>query len=273
MPVSLFPRFGKVDFFGILLPGLFMLCSIYVAVVAYGSKNTSTSPSQAFSWNDGAPVPWAILVLFVLFASYLLGSIPRAFVVGPTDSLCNWPCYWLRRAIRAAFKREMDLWRTTVRESRSFPYIEVLRQALKQLDKFKEDVGSVTLPEEKDHQGLVVVFDYWKHVLSMRAPPVFAVAELHEGRVRFFVGMFWAGAVGVVCAAATLVSCANVTDWGVLGTGHLGVSAFISLVFGIRLRFVRAEEATQVLLGYVAHRACLAGSAPGAQSGAASAST
>lgn len=253
MPVSLFPRFGRINFFGILLPGFYMLVSITVAVLACSSDAT-TWGRQTSSWADAEFMAWPMLTLLALFASYLLGNIPRAFVVGPTDALCNWPCRLLRKLAKATGIR-LDSWKTVVRNAVSFPYLPVLRRSRDDLEKFEPQAAKIVSLAAEDNPGTVVVFDYWKHILAMHAPAAVAIAELHEGRVRFFVGMFWAGFLGVVCGVVTVICNATPLGWGGTGVLLVVVSACISVLFGIRLRFVRAEEATQVFLAYVAHRA------------------
>ena len=248
-------RVSNLDIFGILLPGFYMLASMSVVVISYSSQDSASSPNETFSRALSQFKELHINVL-ALVASYLLGNIPRAFVVGPTDRLCNYLPWWFRRVS----KTSPDSWKTIVRNARDFPYVTVLKRSLGKLKTCERNATSGILLPGKNDPGAVAAFDYWKHILALHAPPLFAIAEQLEARVRFFVGMFWAAAVGVTCAILTLVSLPPVTGFVDLRVIHLCMSAVMLLLFGVRLRFVRAEEATQVLLAYVAHKASADGS-------------
>lgn len=247
MPVSLFGRFEKVDIYGILLPGFYMFSSVYVAWEAC----TGGLPSQALGRAVDASESWVNWVI-TLFGSYLLGSVPRAFVVGPTDMRCNKICRKFRRSAR---ERESEKWTDVVRNAESFPYVTVLRKCLEELGKYESKAAKLVSIPDEERSGAVAAFDYWKLVLCVHAPAAFAVAEFHEARVRFFVGMLWAGLLGLLCAIITLLSCLTASGWATQGISLLVVSAFTFVIFGMRLRFVRSEEATQVLLAYLAYRA------------------
>ncbi len=103
----------------------------------------------------------------------------------------------------------------------------------------------------------IATFDYWKTVLNQRCPSAFALAQVLEGRVRMFVGMFWASCLSFTLQAAAAISILFTAEaraiWLPCTFGLLLASALFALFFGWRLRFVRAEEAHKVFLGYLAH--------------------
>lgn len=190
-------------------------------------------------------------LLSIVFIAYLLGNIPRAFVVGPTDGCCNKLVRIARlKLLRLRYK---SYWKQRVRRARGFPYPEVLRVSLRDLRDNDSTVKHINwFPPTTS--SAVVAFDYWKLVLCMDQPSAFAFTQVLEARVRFFVGMIWAATGGVVFSLAGLI-CWLITsrtfDW--ISLIILLFSLGILGVFGGTLRFVRAEEAVQVLLAYVAH--------------------
>jgi len=93
-------------------------------------------------------------------------------------------------------------------------------------------------------------FNYWKDVLSFRAPEAFAFYQTFEMRSRFFAGMFWAGALGVLGAIYAVI---EYRGGAMLWIGQLlALSAAMVVAFGLQLRRVRQQEARVLLTLFVA---------------------
>lgn len=248
-----FARFSVLDLFGVLMPGFFMLATVAFVFLDISKGREGSSVVEALQ-QLAAPLEHWASVPVVLFMSYLLGSIPRAFVVATADNLC---AKVRRRLLVMAGRKLQDArnsWRRSLLTAKFFPYPKAMRCTLAELLKHREASKHVVRIGKEDRPGIMAVFDYWKLVLCMREPRAFAYIQMLEARVRFFVGMFWAGIVGTGSAVVGAVVGSKSTDWLMAFACMFVLSGLITVVFGMRLRFVRGEEACQVLSAYVAHK-------------------
>lgn len=140
-------------------------------------------------------------------------------------------------------------WERAVRDDR-FPFPRALRLNLRGLQK-SNCVGSHLPVIPKDPAAMIVVFDCWKSILRVRVPTAYAHVRSLEGRVRMFVGLFWAGLLGIVVGASVLVFRSQ--GWSRPSLVVMLVSAAMFIAFGSRVRHVRAEEANEVLLAYLCY--------------------
>ena len=145
-------------------------------------------------------------------------------------------------------------WRQLVRGG-DFPYWEALEHNYRLLHDAQPEVERLgtLLPNKEAHRNMAL-YDYWKMVLCMREPSAFAYTQSLEARVRLFAGMCWASSVGVACSLLWTISLfwGQGAWWPAILMLFLA-SIVIFLAFRLRLRFVRAEEANQVFLAYMAH--------------------
>ena|GEM_PF-4370950 len=246
-------RFSTLDLFGVLMPGFFMTGTVIFAFLDVLKGRDGTSVFQALLYLEGWITHWSVAPS-ILFLSYLIGSIPRAFIVGPTDDLCS----KIRRQFRAILGRRADdiqnEWRRALLTAGFFPYPSAMQCTLNELVRHEEVRNDVVhfLPEEKP--GIMAVFDYWKLVICNREPRAFAYIQSLEARVRFFVGMFWAGVLGAGSALVSVIAGSKSADWVVASICLLTLSGLVTVVFGMRLRFVRGEEACQVFSAHAEYK-------------------
>lgn len=252
-------RMGRVDILGSLLPGSYIICNLTVAILAMIEKSADGSPLDRIGTALSKIESWPAAVLVVL-SSYILGTIPRGFPAGVTDRLFERWWKWSAKRMGAGWKREIC--------DNKFPYAPALYLHLKSIMKMDSRTDEETelvvadrlrflkLPQKMQGVG-TPTFDYWKTVLNQRSPNAFALAQVLEGRVRMFVGMFWASCASIAIHVTTMTvlvfSEQGRAVWLPCIAGLLFLSVAFAVFFGWRLRFVRSEEAQRVLLSYVAY--------------------
>ena len=76
-------RFRTTDFFGIVLPGAYLVCQVgllgMLFILPAGSADNIASKLGSL---------WAPLLVLLLFVSYLIGSVFRTWSVDDTDRMC-----------------------------------------------------------------------------------------------------------------------------------------------------------------------------------------
>ncbi len=233
---SILGRFSKSDFFSVLPPGFYIFIVSYTTYSAATSeKADSTILSDILKLsNDIRTDPF--LIVFVLFASYLLGSIIRAI---PIRFLC----------------------RFTPPFHDDFPYPIRLNELINHLRNNRDRLGYENndlsiLPELKDLDKINKkekfefireysdIYNYWKAVLCINSPGGFDYYETYETRVRFFAGMVWAGLVGIILGIIVYFTTDSHLTSGVLFL----VSLLIMFVFRINFHRVRGQEAKELVL-------------------------
>jgi hypothetical protein len=238
-------RFRPVDFFGALLPGVYLLLStLYICVCV-----SALHVNDVWNWLRGFIASQTNIsgLLFVLIISYLLGTIIQAFPVHLTDKLCAWLYIRFRRDGLDPEKFPDMLYRER------FPYPSCLQRTQDILEEYMPQAsgGEDTVSILRKSERYIVNVDYWKMVLCMREPNAYAETQALEARVRLFVGMFWANTLSIILCIFALL-CRDVA-FGPLWLLLL-LSFPFALLFGFRLRYVRGEEANRLFLAYEIHR-------------------
>ncbi len=220
-------RITTVEFLAAFPPGFFLFVALYVCMTS-GSPGAASSDLWTHLNSLSADITKSPpLFLFVTFAAYLLGSITRSM-----------PVQWAERLV--------SLGRS------GFPFENKLRMML---DDIKREckIGNF----DPQHAPLVderispSTFNYWKDFLCARAPESFSYYQSFEARSRFYTGMFWAGAVGVLCALCAILPAHFRDDPSNSGLGLGAVSLLLCLAFGTQLRRVREQEARVLLTLYI----------------------
>lgn len=236
-------RVGRIDFLGVVVPGFYMCCAIAFALMAIADTGgTGSAWERMLSFLE--PLErWPVAAL-LLFASYVLGSIPRTVPVNFTDGVCS--------VFHKAAKDD-DSWYGRLINS-NFPYVPMLEVSAGELNEQLAFSPKVVAP--KQTRSIMSLFDFWKTTLCHESPATFSLVQSLEGRVRWFVGMFWAACTGLlgglIAAIVSAVRGGASDPWLAPAVAAGLISALVGLFFGARLRFVRGEEANQVFLAYVA---------------------
>lgn len=215
---SLLNRINKMDFFAVLPTGFYSFIMIgFWFVVQPDQKNIMKAISPIATTLKDNPV----YLVFLLFASYLFGSIIRALKVE-----------WAERVYPPFTSR--------------FPFPTELKKALttiKQSKSLKIDISK--LPDiEKNFAN--DEFNYWKDVLCVESEYGFEYYETFETRTRFSAGMVWAGVIGIISGFLMFKQNVNIA-WQMLA-----MSVVVYLAFGFHLRRVRIQESKALLFLYVA---------------------
>ena len=214
-----YSKSGKSELIAIMVSGFYIFASLVVQ-----DKNISTYLflKPLFVFIKDNPISIAFIVIF----SYLFGSIVRSLPV-------SWAEY-----ITPPFKNE-------------FPYTNYLKESLDSIKKHSKDyhMNPDLLPEIQDSLK-DDTFKYWKVSLCLRSPSLFDYTQLFEGRVRFFVGMWWSGIIGSISGICMLFITNNIYLSPALSI--LMLSIFLTLIFGFQIRRVRKDEAKIVAISYIA---------------------
>jgi hypothetical protein len=198
-------QIGRTDFLAIMAPGFFVLVVIFFSAAAINEAFDQRSPSKPDE-TDGANLAvtdqaaqlsiderpfyeqlltsnWPLALVALVFATYVVGSVPRTVTVNTADSLCA-------MLFSALPRRE---WDQALHES-NFPYRMALQRTLDalQVNGLYLNVG---LPEPGTSHTM---FNSWKVTICHKSPSAFAYTQALEARTRLFAGMFWAAAVGVM---------------------------------------------------------------------------
>lgn len=219
---------GKVDFFAVLPAGFYIFLVIYLVFLNDGNSEPTNIWEQIKSLaKDMKENP--ILVLFILFASYLLGSIIRTIPVDWADSIV--PPY-----------------------KSKFPYLDKLEETYSFLEKNAEMVliNPKIMPQfHKDKEKMRLFLNYCKCPLCMYAPQSFVYYETFEARSRLFVGIFWAGILGVI---GFLIMLIRVWNFTFIPAWHLFfMSTALVIPFGLSIKRVRRQEVNTLWSSYIAY--------------------
>jgi hypothetical protein len=224
---STLSRIGNVEFFAVLPAGFYVFLVGYLVL---SIDNVNIASTQTI-WMMLEPLTKQmhqnpILLLFIIFCSYLLGSIIRTIPVSWAEGLT--PPFTIKFP----------------HSERLMKLLEVLNAnadaTLHDIKKVPKISGKVTMP----------VFHYWKDALCVYSPHTFAYYERFEARTRFFVGMFWAGAIGLLGSIIMFVRIQNLLfepAW------YLFImSTILIFSFGLSIHRVRRQETYVLFWCYVA---------------------
>jgi len=227
-----------VDFFGVLLPGLYVVASIGFARLAIGASGLDDLSGRLASHLNGETKLYPVVV--AVFAAYILGSAIRAFPISVADNVIGSAVRPLirtrivERSSNAEFRKLYD---------DGFPYRAMLEYVGRELERTHSVTSLRALERSVDYR---VVFDYWKTYVRIKNPEFTTRLHELEARTRMFHGFLWAALCGTLVALVT---------WCV-GRSPLPLiwavpSFLIFLIFAIRLRHVRGEEALHVYCAYL----------------------
>lgn len=220
-------KFSKGEFFSVLPPGFYIFIVVYSC--AYIDFTTSTKNSTL--WDNLVLLArqlkdQPVFLIFVLFASYMLGSIFRAL-----------PVSWAERTIPPYTSR--------------FPYPEILKDVIDTLNKYQystmhDQAKMISYGKEIPMH----VFNYWKDVLCVNSIEGFSFYQTFETRVRLFSGIIWSSWAGIV---GSVYIFARAKDLNSIGISLFIISLVLIVTFGSNFRRVRRQEARALLLIYTAY--------------------
>jgi hypothetical protein len=221
-------HFSKSEFFSVLPPGFYIFMVIYSCYIVKCNVHSShqslfniiISLAQKINSNF-------TLLLFILFASYLLGSISRAL-----------PVRWAEHSFP--------------RFHCKFPYPDRLNEVLNTLQVYGFST-KLNLKKIIDlSQGVPMhLFNYWKDFICIVTPEGFEFYQTFETRSRFFAGIIWAALFGIIGGLYIIIITWN-NRHGV-GLPLLILSFILYITFGANFRRVRAQEAQALLMIYLAY--------------------
>ena len=221
-------QFSRNEFFSVLPTGFYIFVVIFSCVtVAYLPSDTVESLWSVLSLLTLHLQNQPILLIFLLFACYLLGSIFRAL-----------PVRWAEKTI-PPFKA-------------LFPYPTVIREVLETLNSH----ATLTLhnldniPNVSENVPMDV-FNYWKDTLCVNTVDGFEYYQSFETRSRFFAGIIWAAWIGMLSSVFIfIVRSGNLADG--VGMPIFIISFILMMAFGSNFRRVRRQEVKALLLIYIA---------------------
>jgi hypothetical protein len=224
-----FNKLSQGDFSAILAPGFFIFLVLYSCVVSSANIN-GVEPITTF-WEifsklgtDVGAQPF--MAVFILFASFMLGSVCRALPVGSVERSIRW------------FKFPKS----------DFPRIDAITKIR---DTMIAQPGFANIDVSKlpdvPGAGPMYKFNYWKDELSVHCPNGFSHYQAFENRSRLFCGVILAAWIGV---AGGIYLC---TVAATIGVPFLIVSAIFLIIFGLNFRRVRGQEAVALFAIYAAY--------------------
>jgi len=215
---SAISKIGKVEFFAVMPSGFYVLNIAFILLY----EEAWTQPADSL-WDHISPLADLtkenpVILIFILFGSYLLGSILRAIPVG-----------WSERVSKLGVPSK-------------FPYqarLETVRTHLENTGCFyTQDTCDLFIQGDTD--SIHSVFNHWKDILCVNCPEAFDYYRAFEARTRFFSNMFLAGLTGLIGALIMIGRTDNLRygpAWYLLG-----ISLIIIVPFGLQLKRVRLQE-------------------------------
>lgn len=223
MPTSsVLNRVSGNDFFAVLAPGLFNFLSLYcVFMVLNNSLDDSFGEIMVALSNSLVESP--LYILFVIFLSYLLGSVFRALPVGFAEKLI--PPFTAK-----------------------FPYPDMLRDVVSNLKNYSshKNIDKKKFPTI-DESFSKDVYNYWKGQLCIQSKDGFFFYQSFETRSRFFAGMLWASVIGVFCSIIILFDTGSLHPLNSAGGPIFFFSFLLFFTFGLNFRRIRRQEARALL--------------------------
>ncbi len=221
---SMINKFNKVDFFSVFPSGFYSL-TVIILTFSPPSQNQGFLERLSLVVNQVKSEPaW---LLFILFGSFLLGSIFRALRV----SWAEW---------------------VTPPFTSGFPYPALLQKALKNLkdNASASGIEKSQLPDLNKEMNSDI-YNFWKDTLCLRNPTSFEYYQSFEAQARFSAGMVWAGLTGILGSVIIIIRSFSLNNW--FFWQMLGISFAIYLAFAFHLRRVRKQETRVLLFLYIAY--------------------
>lgn len=220
-------QFTRTEFFSVLPTGFYVFVVIYSCVIV---ESPPGKPMESL-WSVLSLLALQlqkqpILLIFLLFACYLLGSIFRAL-----------PVRWAENTI-PPFKV-------------LFPYPSVIKDVLETLNNH----AALTMHDKKNIPNVsenvpMDVFNYWKDALCVNTIDGFEYYQSFETRARFFAGIIWGAWSGMLASIYIFVRSANMAQG--VGMPLFAISFILIMTFGANFRRVRRQEVRALLLIYTA---------------------
>lgn len=223
-------QFSKSDFFSVLPPGFYIFLVTY-SCVALNFIETQAEPKLTiltvfellFTQIHKQP----IILIFILFACYMLGSIFRAL-----------PVYWAEKTIPPFCA--------------NFPYPDILCEVIETLNTNQSTtIHNISKMPNLKNGVPMHVFNYWKDVLCVNSPEGFEYYQSFETRVRFFSGIIWASWSGIFGALYIILRETNL--FHAIGLPLLFLSLVLLITYGANFRRIRRQEARALLLIFSAY--------------------
>lgn len=224
-------RINVSDIASIIAPGFYLYFAVHIFYTAYYQFNGEHALASANSFWDilfhfsTSLYEKPSMLLFIFFASYLLGTVLRAIPVRFTESLI--PPFHSR-----------------------FPYPDALNNVLatlranKTLIRYNEDF----FPAQIEHVHMNV-FNYWKNLLCLKALAVFHHYKSFENRSRFFAGMILSSLAATI--ASIIMNFVNQSCSSVYIPLFV-LSGTLFTIFGVNFRRIRRQEAEALFTMYIA---------------------
>lgn len=220
-------QFTRSDLFSVLPTGFYVFMVVYSCVIL----ESPTGNSLGTLWSVLSLLALRlqeqpVLLIFLLFACYLLGSIFRAL-----------PVRWAENTIPPF---------TT-----QFPNPEVIRNVIEALN----DHAELTKHDKKNIPNVektvpIDVFNYWKNVLCVNTVEGFEYYQSFETRVRLFAGIIWAAWCGMLASIFIFVRSGNILHG--VGIPLFAISFILIIFFGSNFRRVRCQEVKALITIFTA---------------------
>lgn len=230
---------STIDFFGVLIPGLYVSGNLLLLTFAFVDPKETTE--SAWIIIDNAIIGFQLNKLFLLLlVAYLFGSAARVFPVNVIDKISGW--------INQKISRN-ETWKEESKQK--FPYIEYLNKLHGDIKHYNSFTVTTELQEEPDPMS---VFNYWKAVITRESPNLVAQIRAAEAKVRMFAGIVWATGFSLILSLIAL-SFSSIRCWWPPFVISACLSFTLLIIFIIGLRPMRREEARAVYLGFLSiHR-------------------
>lgn len=241
-------HFSKGEFFSVLPPGFYIFLIFCFCWMFYHHPDTSQKSLLTIIdslRDEQLKSLFFPLLLFILFASYIFGSISRALPVSrieQTFPLCQnkFPYFTFSRCEFPYPLHAVPPFHC------HFPYPDKLSDAVTTLEKqgLKQNIDlNKGVPPS--------VFNYWKDFVCIASPQGFEFYQTFETRSRMFAGMIFAGLVGIFGSLLIIYLTWNYSRE--VGLTLLFFSLALYITFGVNFRRVRAQEAQVLLMIYLAY--------------------
>ena len=266
----------REDFFTVLPSGFYVLLALSTSIplnTIYVNLLTANTPLNINILSN----VWYIGI-FILFCSYVLGSILTAFP-------CNWTQYFIAVIIAVILSLcKLSLKRydskslgfcKIIKDHAQFPHYETLKKYIDAMGTnnttkkgFNENVLCDGVPIE--------VFNLWKNNLNYDKPEIFKYYQTFEAQSRFFAAMLWACLTGAsiwfvlpyyyglraqtiyipqltMIEVIRLLPYINAKTLAPLYSTFMSVSFVFAFLFGVSFWRVRRNEATVLLSLYLVY--------------------
>lgn len=242
-------KIGRGDFFGIIIPGAFLLINIALLYrqtfekLFYGELKGSVANSLASML---PPDSYAVLLPMLFVLSYALGFALRVIQPSTADKI-SLPLRIVVIGVKSSVKKLVGAKPSrTFREKlhahlEPFPYIDSffgrhLEQAPESYRRFYEELRKTEFKDDQSLMKGLVFINECKMFVYNRSAPLRDEIVFCEGIVRFVSGMIFAlifSIVSILLFATTFVEL-------------LYVYAFILALFLLKLRHMRTKEVATI---------------------------